>query len=345
MSRFLCVLCMLCAAGSLAAAPTVEFSGYADVRAGYTLGETDEFALNIGRIEVTADALILPWMNLEVTIGTYNTMEGKYNAELGGAFISFFKENDGTTMSLNIGYFDVPFGLASGWYAFPENSFMYAPGVTEAYIGEWTDLGVYGSIETEQFSLTAFAVRGEMYGIFEELTTPPPLPPGASALVDMDKGLAVGLRAAFSPVEGLTLGVNYALNAHYDFNDNISFIAGDVEWALGPLALAFEYLAYMPKFAFGDRADTWFAQAMFGLEDIADIPVEFGARFDYFAANYSNAVTALLGAGTPPPAGESSNALTIQANWLADEHLRFGLSFRHQKDEDDIIMLQVMGMF
>ena len=143
-----------------------------------------------------------------------------------------------------------------------------------------------------------------------------------------DKGLAAGLRATFSPIEGLTLGVSYALNAHY-IGDNLSFVAGDVEWALGPLALAFEYMAMMPKFTFDDRVDTWFAQAMFGLQEIANIPVEFGVRFDYFSKDLS-----------------LEHALTIQANWLpVEEHLRFGLSFRSQKGEDSVLMLQVIGMF
>jgi len=316
----------------LAAAPTVEFSGYADVRAMYTMGDTKEFALAIGRMELTADALILPWLSLEVTLGTYGTMDTPrdYKAELGGAFVSLFKEDDGTKMSLNIGYFDTPFGLASGWYAFPENSFMYHPGVTEYFLGEWTDLGMYGAIEAEQYSVSAFVVQGEM-----------------EYLVDLyggeGKGIAGGLRATFSPIEGLTLGVSYALNGHAvrsptDESNNFSLIAGDIEWALGPLSLAFQYTASMPKFKFSDRLDVWFAQAMFSLEEIADVPIEFGARFDYFTGNY---VTALSG-GTPE---DATNILTIQANWLLDEHLRIGLSFRHEKDEDDVLMLQVMGMF
>jgi len=313
-----CVLLCLAAAMPLAAAPTVEFSGYADVRAVFDL-DASQFDFLIGRIELNADALILPWLSLSVTIGTYETMSRNYSAEIGGAYLSIFKEDGGTKMSFNIGYFDTPFGLASGWYSFPENKFMYDPGVTEVLTGEWADLGVYGAIEAEQFSVTAFAVQGNMYGIWD--------------LVTKDKGIAAGLRATFSPIEGLTLGLSYALNAHFNIptdNNNVSFIAGDVEGNFGPLSIAFEYMAAMEKFEFGDRVDAWFAQAMFSLEEIADVPIEFGARFDYFSEDLS-----------------IENALTIQVNWLADEHLRIGLSFRSQKDEDydKTLMLQVMGMF
>jgi len=319
LNRCMLVCFALClAAVPVIAAPTVDFSGYADVRAGFNL-DASKFDFLIGRIELTADALILPWLSLEVTVGTYETMDKKYNADLGGAFLSIFKEDGGTKMSLNIGYYDVPFGLASGWYANPENSFMYDPGVTELLTGQWTDLGVYGVLEGEQYSLAAYAVQGDTCGILEAAPT--------------DKGIAAGLRATVSPIEGLTLGISYLLNAHYNIpadNNNLSFLAGDVEWALGPLALAFEYMAVMEKFEFGDRSDAWFAQAMFGLEDVADIPVEFGVRFDYFSEDLKTF---------------SENAITIQANWLPDEHLRMGLSFRSQKNTDSVLMFQVLGIF
>jgi hypothetical protein len=194
---------------------------------------------------------------------------------------------------------------------------MYSPGVTDGILGEWTDLGIMGAIESEQFSVFAYLMRGEMPdSVYDNVLA-------------TDKGLAGGLRATFSPIEGLTLGLSYALNAHY-IGDKFSLLAGDIEFEVGPLALAFEYVAMMPKFKFGDRVDLWFAQAMFSLEDIAEIPLEFGARFDYFCEDIG-----------------IENAITIQANFLPDEHLRCGLALRIQKDEDynKTIMLQVMGMF
>jgi hypothetical protein len=225
-------------------------------------------------------------------------------------------------MSLTIGYFDVPVGLASFWYGSPDNAFAYAPGLTSFLTGEWTDVGAMGTYEAESFSLTAFLVKGA------PLVDPMDVAP---------KGLAGGLRATFTPSEGITLGASYALNG-CDINGNSSILAGDIECELGMLSLAFEWLAIMPKFEFGDRKDAWFLQAMFNLQEVADVPISLGARFDYLTESLS----------TNSKAG---TALTLQAAYAFEEYLRIGLSYQIVNDEiknngeDNRFLLQFLTMF
>jgi len=327
--RFLCVFVLLAVSLQLAAAPEVEIFGYADARLGVTLEGDTGLRPFLNLAEVTAAAKIAPWLSADVTIGAYYAADGQYGFEVGGARVIISDEADDRTFSLGFGYFDVQFGLASYWYAMPDNAFAFNPGVTDWILdGGWTDVGVFGSIESDQFSLTAYLVQGD------------------SAYIDIgngtDKGLAGGLRVTLAPIEGLNLGVSYALNAHgadisaTDKAPNVSLLAGDVSFEAGPLYLAFQYTAKMDKFEFADRQDLWFAEAIFSLEDIIDLPLDVGARFDYISSG-------LAGAGASND--EAANAVTIQARYTFEEYFRLGLSFRTETGKDSGLMLQAMAMF
>jgi hypothetical protein len=248
---------------------------------------------------------------------------------------------DGPLMSLSVGRFPVPMGLANGWFLSPGNPFAFAPGITTGLLGTsagqgWSDVGALGTIKANILTLQAYAVQGNIPGGKVIISTPD------------NKGIAGGLRAVITPFAGLNIGLSYCLNgreAEYtppptpavpapvpiSSGDNKSIIAGDIAWTAGPVTLSAEYLAAMPKFSFDERIDAWFAQFEFDLKDIAGIPITPGVRFDYLTTNLTGA--------------DAENAITIQAAYKFEKYLRIGLSFRTSKQEEDQLMLQVLTMF
>jgi hypothetical protein len=324
--RLLFILVFLAAAVQVSAAPAIEVGGYVDARMAFDL---DESALTPGvdSMELWFSAQVNDWLSASIALGNYfyDDLEEFnprfFNPALSEAVLVGSWENDGTKLSLGMGLFTVPFGIASEWASAPFNAFAYNPGVTDAFFGGWWgDYGVFGSAETDQFGFTAYLVQGDMVD--------------SSAYSALgDKGLAAGFRATFSPSEGVTVGLSCAMNAHYP-GDKLSLVAGDIELALGPLTLIGQYSAMMSKFEFGDRADTWFAQAVFSLEDMIDMPLFLGVRFDYFSETLME--------------GESANAITLQLAYQLEDSFRLGLSFRSSQlddESDKVIMLQAMTMF
>jgi len=334
--RLLCVVALLAAPLSLAAAPAVEIGGFIDSRFGFDLDDK-ELAPFIDSMELWFDAKISDWLTASVTIGTYfEDGPRDFRPELGSAFLTATKENDGMKMSLGAGLFDVPFGIASYWASAPDNAFAYAPGVSEDFFaGGWYDFGIFGKIEADQFGLILYLVQGESF-FSDNILLP----------YETDKGLAGGLRATFSPSKGISFGLSYALNAHYNdaftkakFGDeaegHISLVAGDVELELGSLTLTYQYTAMMPKFEFGERNDLWFAQAVFSLEEMIELPISLGVRFDYFTESMSE----------DPANPSAAHAITFQIAYQIEEYLRLGLSFRTREGENNVLMLQAMAMF
>ena len=289
---------------------TVKISGYIDSRLGFEL-EDSAFKPSVDSMAIYVDSRLSEWLSASVTLESH--FDGRdFGIELDGAFLTASHDAHGTSISLGIGLFDIPFGIASFWYCSPDNLFAFAPGITDRIFDHgWIDFGLFGSLETEHFGLTAYMAQGA--ALDEDVF-------GAA-----DKGLAGGLRVTVSPVHGITFGLSYALNAHYA-GDKLSFVAGDVELELGPLSLIGQYTAIMPKFEFGDRLDTWFVQAMFDLKDLTHIPLSIGGRFDYFSEAFMADPTTGL--------GESANALTIQALYQLSESLRLSLSFRTTHEEE-----------
>jgi len=327
--RFLFVLAVLALSVQLAAAPDVAavpdltISGFVDTRASLVGGGEDTFLLDSYR--VIFGAKIAPWLSAVIHVA--GTGSGT-PISVPTATITASTESSGTRYSIAIGRSPVPFGLASGWYISPNNAFAYDPAVTAKGLGgKWSDIGITGTVAGDAFSVQAYLVQGNLA-----------LVKGAGT--GYDEGLAAGLRAVFTPLEGLKLGLSYALNAHGADLDtsnnpidvpNTSLVAGDVSWALGPALLSFQYTASMPKFEFDARKDVWFGQFEFDLANILGIPITPGVRFDYITKSITG--------------GDAENALTIQAAYKFEKYLRLGLSFRTATGADDALLLQVLGMF
>ncbi|MDR2733173.1 MAG: hypothetical protein LBC99_00855 [Spirochaetota bacterium] len=342
--HLLIVIVLLAVSVQAAAAVDVAVTGFADTRASYTMGDTDAFGFAFHSSRVIFGARLAPWISSVIQFGTN---PGSTEVGLGTATVNLNSVGEGTKMSLAMGRFPVPMGLASGWYLSPNNAFAYQPSVTEFGIGSrnggWSDVGAMGTMQADMFRLQAYVVQGNMPNT-RIIAANNPLNP--------NKGIAVGARAVFTPIDGLGIGLSYCLNgrqAHAaatdpdpDENNNKSIIAGDISWALGPATLSFEYLAWMPHFTFDERKDVWFAQFEFDLAKVAGIPVTPGVRYDHISGSVLS--TAAL------PDAESGSALTIQAYYKFEKYLRIGLSFRTESGTsatppDDVITLQVLGMF
>jgi len=302
----------------------VSVTGFADVRAGYTLGDKDEFGFDFHQSRIIFNAKAADWISTVIQVGTQPG--GDYGIKLGTATVNLNTVGEGAKLSLALGRFPVPIGAASGWYTSPNNAFAFDPLVTSKILGgTYSDIGALGAIKGEKYTVQAYAVQGDT-----------PKAGAGGMIANPDKGVAGGLRAVLTPIDGFNLGLSYCLNGRdaktATAKNNKSIIAGDISFAAGPVALIFEYLAWMPKFTLDERKDAWFAQAEFDLDKVAGIPITPGVRFDYLTSK------ALGGA-------DAGNALTVQLAYKFEKYLRFGLSFRTESKAPDVITLQVLGMF
>jgi hypothetical protein len=340
LTRILLIVLLLAASTQLFADVDLKISGYLDARAGVTLGSgTEQIGFGINSSRVIFGAKIADWISATVHLGTNPWGGNGLTPALGAAFITL---GDPKELSLVVGRFPVPMGIANNWFLSPANAFAFAPALISTGItpegqskspngilsgtngAGWVDQGIMGKFVLEDFlTVQVYAVSGNAGRALLGSIDP-------TVGVQTDKGIAGGLRAVITPIEGLNLGLNYCLNAHGVAADNVSILAGDVEFKIGPVALTYEYLAAMPKFDFDNRQDAWFAQFEFDLEEIAGIPISPGVRYDYLTS-----YTAVDGA----------DYITIQAVYKFEKALRIGLSFRTSKQEEDQLMLQVLTMF
>jgi hypothetical protein len=327
--RFLLVAMVLLFAAQVVSAAEVSLSGFAEARGTLTLAETNQLGAGIESTRVRFDTKLTDWLSANVEFGSSGDTSGGTTStavtmrKAIAALTS--KLNDDTTLRVEIGQRPVPMGIASGWYTAPANAFLYAPIVSSTNVmGTWSDIGVFGTLSQKAFSLTAYVVQGAGTTV---ISTDVVGSTGANA----PAGIAGGLRAVVTPVENLNLGLSYAISGR-NIDQNYSIMAGDVVFSPGPVVLTFQYLAAMPKFEFDSRADAWFAQFEFKLEEILGVPITPGVRYDYLTSNAR---------GTD----EGASAITIQAMYQFEKALRIGLSFRTEKDKDNLLALQVLTMF
>jgi hypothetical protein len=332
--RFFIIVAVLVFAMQPAGALEFQLTGFAEALSTLNMeGEDPEVGFVMQSARVRFNTILAPWITANVQIGS---VSGKPDMALRSAMITLSKETEDVTFRIGFGKTSVPIGVASGWYTAPANAFMYAPSLTENILGSWTDDGVFGSIFGKRWSLQAYAVDGSRTKVItyaneaDKLANPDP-----EDQAGIGRGIAGGLRAALSPIEGLTLGASYALNGHFN-GCNYSIMAGDVTLRFGPCVFIYQYLAVMPKFEFDDRRDSWFTQFELDLMKLIALPITPGVRYDYLAAS------AIDGAD------KAATIVTIQAMYKFENALRIGLAYRNGKNsytQFNDLSLQVLTMF
>ncbi len=282
----------------------ITWQGFADTRAGLTGSDS---SLELSQIEVSLSALVTPWLSLDATLAG----DGSDGIGLGAGYMTLKYASDTVSASLVAGRFDIPLGLSSSWYASPDNALPFSVMLNDAMVEGWNNAGCMGELGFGAFSVLLYLVEG-----------------GMESITNSDSGRAGGVRFGWKPVDGISAGVSLAASRH-DAGRRFSWVGCDLEAELGPLALAFEYLAKLPDDVWERRSKGGMAQARMDLDALAGLRLGLIVRGEIVA----------------PRDEEVERALTLGLTWSHDEKLRLTAAAKLPKTGDTGLVLQAITSF
>lgn len=242
------ILCLV--AGQAASAEDLVISGFFDVISSYDNNADDKTDFAMNQAELDLNRRLGERAAAEVSVA-YNSEDAVF--ELGRAFLDIYLYggeegyNYGfiNTAILEVGQFDVPFGVDHHVYR-SINRKLITPPLAVGYTHEgWNDFGVNVRLNAQYWNLVAFWVNG-FESSYEIIDAAQALTLGLSVgdEINTTPANAFGGRLGFTPIENVELGGSFSMGINESNEDEMMLFGGDIQLAYQDFKLKGEYIGH-----------------------------------------------------------------------------------------------------
>jgi hypothetical protein len=321
-------------------AENMEMSGYADVQhvTWENTPETND-PFRVGQAELGFSSTLSPQVGMDATIAYWN--EDLYLNRFAVDFHLWGPANDHywnapnlESSGIQVGRFDVPFGVDWQVYDSINRRLVSKPLAVERTHSTWNDYGVNLYFNTSWWNLKVFGLNGFGYETaFEDGTGAilgfngigyDPASRNGYDVVEFDTNLAVGGRVGIVTTPWLELGGSYSGFFNQDNEIDMSLMGADLQFDWNEWEIKGEYIVHELGSTFDDseQAFGYYGQGIYHWDDY------------YFVGRY----------GTFDSGHEGMDAetrMSVGAGWWLLSNVSLRAEYQSNNETDDLTAVQV----